>query len=148
MTAKTPLSRTSAPYNSAAVGGDWAAVSASRPTGRRLRGMLTFTADMRYVEVRIHRNVPRFVSEVRRRGTDVENRAAMAAGIGMFGTYTVDENGEFAGDRVEGSTFSNWIGSVRTRKELRITVDGGDRMTEHLRRPHGTRGIIVMECVR
>jgi hypothetical protein len=40
------------------------------------------------------------------------------AGIGCFGTYTEDENGQLSGDRVEGSTFSNWAGDVRTRQRV------------------------------
>jgi hypothetical protein len=62
----------------------------------------------------------------------------------MFGTYTVDENGEFSGDRVEGSTFPNWIGSVRTRQDLRIVVDQ-DRMTENFIRPDGTKITIIFQ---
>lgn len=71
---------------------------------------------------------------------------AMATNIGMFGTYTVDEQGEFSGNRVEGATFPNWVGDVRTRDDLRITVDG-DRMTENFTRPDGTRITIIFERV-
>jgi hypothetical protein len=102
---------------------------------------------MHYIEVLTDADIPRFASEVRGQGTDAENRIVMATNIGMFGTYTVDEKGEFSGDRVEGSTFPNWIGNVRTRKELRIIVDG-DQMTEHFQRPDGMKITIVLRRVR
>jgi hypothetical protein len=66
----------------------------------------------------------------------------MGGSIGWFGTYTVDDNGDLNGDRVEGSTFPNWVGDVRTAKDIRITVDG-DRLLESFRRPEGTRIVIT-----
>ena len=39
--------------------------------------------------------------------------------------------------KVVGSTFPDWIGSVRTTKELQMVVDG-DQMTENFQRPDGT----------
>ncbi len=133
--------------------GTWRLISAQiDPEGRNLpaygerpNGLLTFTPDMHFVIVLTDASTPKFASNVRGEGTDAENRAAMARSIGFFGTYTVDENGEFSGNRVEGSTFPNWIGSVRTRNELTFTVRG-DRMTESFRRPEGTR--IVVEWQR
>lgn len=115
--------------------------------GENPSGMLTFTPDMHYVEVLTDADVPPFASDVRGAGTDEENRVAMASSIGMFGSYTVDDDGEFSGNRVEGATFPNWIGNVRTREELRIVVDG-DRMTENFTRPDGTNITIIFERVR
>jgi hypothetical protein len=114
--------------------------------GAQPSGMLSFTADMRYVEVLTDSSLPPFASEVRGEGTDQENRAAMAASIGMFGTYTVDPDGQFSGNRVEGATFPNWVGDVRTTDDLRIVVDG-NRMTENFTRPDGTRITIAFERV-
>ncbi|WP_183998860.1 lipocalin-like domain-containing protein [Sphingomonas kyeonggiensis] len=105
--------------------------------GEEPNGLLVFTPDMHFVEVLSDANVPRFASDARGQGTDDENRAAMARNIGFFGTYTVDEKGEFSGNRVEGATFPNWVGSVRTRQDLTLVV-AGDRMTERFRRPEGT----------
>jgi hypothetical protein len=135
--------------------GTWRMVSATiDPQGARTpaygpepHGWLVFTREMTFVEVLTDPRVPKFASDVRGEGTDAENRAAMAGGIGFFGRYTVDENGEFSGNRVEGSTFPNWVGSVRTRDELRMVVDG-DRMTENFRRPEGTEVEIIFERVR
>lgn len=112
--------------------------------GQRPSGMLIFAPDMHYVEVLTDGNVPHFASAVRGQGTDAENRIAMATSIGMFGSYTVDENGEFTGDRVEGSTFPNWVGSVRTQKDIRIVVNG-NQMTNYFTRPDGTKINIIFE---
>ncbi len=71
----------------------------------------------------------------------------MAGSIGFFGTYTVDKEGVFSGNRVDASTFPNWIGEVRTRKDLRLIVEG-DRMTEHFQRPDGTRILIIWQRVK
>ena len=90
--------------------------------GQKPNGLLVFTPDMHFVEVLTDAEVPRFASNARGEGTDDENRMAMSRSIGFFGTYTVDETGEFSGNRVEGATFPNWIDSVRTRDDLRLVV--------------------------
>ncbi|MCF3934060.1 lipocalin-like domain-containing protein [Acuticoccus sp. M5D2P5] len=115
--------------------------------GNRPSGLLIFAPDMHYVEVLTNGDLPPFASGVRGEGTDAENRAAMASSIGMFGTYTVDADGAFSGNRVEGATFPNWIGNVRTTRELRLVVDG-DTMTEQFTRPDGTQIEIVFARVR
>lgn len=139
-----------------AVLGTWRMLSAtveapngavSRPYGDRPNGMLVFTPDMRFVEVLTHGDAPRFASDVRGAGTDAENRRAMATSIAFFGAYTVDSQGVFSGNRVEGSTFPNWIGSVRTRADLTLTVEG-DRMEERFTRPDGGMVSAVFERVR
>jgi len=125
--------------------GTWRMISATiDPSGKNTpaygekpNGLLVFTPDMHFVEVLTDADIPRFVSDARGEGTDAENRAAMSRSIGFFGTYTVDKKGEFSGNRVEGATFPNWVGSVRTRDDLTLIVDG-DRMTERFRRPEGT----------
>ncbi|AGA09499.1 hypothetical protein C770_GR4pC0788 (plasmid) [Sinorhizobium meliloti GR4] len=72
---------------------------------------------------------------------------AMSRSIGFVGTYTVDEKGEFSGNRVEGATFPNWVGSVRKRDDLRLVVDG-DRMSEQFRRSEGTEIRIEWQRVK
>lgn len=115
--------------------------------GDKPNGLLVFTEDMHFIEVLTDATIPKFASDVRGQGTAEENRAAMAGSIGFFGTYTVDKEGVFSGNRVEASTFPNWIGQVRTRKELRLVVEG-DRMTENFQRPDGTRIRIVWQRVK
>ena len=128
------------------VAGTWRMVSATleadgrieRPYGDNPQGMLVFTPDMHFVEVLTDGDTPRFASDARGGGSDEENRRAMASSIGFFGTYSVDEQGRFAGNRVEGTTFPNWVGGVRTTKELQLRVEG-DRMYETFTRPDGGR---------
>lgn len=135
--------------------GTWRMVSAQLdPDGRNVpaygqkpNSLLVFTEDMHFIEVLTDASIPKFASNVRGDGTDEENRAAMAGSIGFFGTYTVDENGVFSGNRVEGSTFPNWVGSERTRKDLKLDVNG-DRMIENFQRPEGTKVVIIWERVR
>ncbi|MBY5827208.1 lipocalin-like domain-containing protein [Rhizobium leguminosarum] len=115
--------------------------------GEKPNGLLVFTPDMHFVEVLTDADIPRFASNARGEGTNDENRMAMSRSIGFFGTYTVDEKGEFSGNRVEGATFPNWVGSVRTRDDLRLVVDG-DRMTEQFRRPEGTEIRIEWQRVK
>lgn len=115
--------------------------------GQRPHGMLVFTPDMHFIEVLTDADTPRFASNVRGGGTDAENRDAMARNIAFFGTYTVDESGAFSGNRVEASTFPNWVGGIRTTKELTLTVVG-DRMYESFRRPEGTKIVIEFERVK
>ena len=93
------------------VAGTWRMVSATleadgrieRPYGENPQGMLVFTQDMHFVEVLTDGDMPRFQSNARGGGSDEENRRAMASSIGFFGTYSVDEQGRFAGNRVEGA---------------------------------------------
>lgn len=133
--------------------GTWRMVSATleengevrHPYGLRPAGMLVFTADMHFVEVLTDADTPNFASDRRGEGTDAENRRAMGSSIGFFGSYTVDRSGRFTGNRVEGATFPNWIGSVRGTRELSLTVRG-DRMFEIFTRPDG--GSVKAEFVR
>lgn len=135
--------------------GTWRMVSAqidpdgeNRPAyGPNPHGWLVFTEELTFVEVLTDPRIPKFKSDVRGQGTNEENRAAMAGSIGFFGRYTVDSSGEFSGNRVEGSTFPNWVGHERTRDQLRMIVDG-DQMIEHFRRPEGTEIRIVWERVK
>ncbi len=135
--------------------GTWRMVTAQiDPDGKNLpaygdkpNGLLVFTEDMHFIEVLTDATIPKFASNVRGEGTAEENRAAMAGSIGFFGTYTVDKDGVFSGNRVEASTFPNWIGQVRTRKELRLVVEG-NRMTENFQRPDGTRIRIIWQRVK
>jgi len=114
--------------------------------GQRPNSLLVFTPDMHFIEVLTDADVPRFASNVRGKGTDKENRAAMAGSIGFFGTYAVDANGDLSGNHVEGSTFPNWVGNTRTRQDLQMPVKG-DRMTERFQRPDGTRIEVIWQRV-
>lgn len=135
--------------------GTWRMASAQIDSGGKSQpaygpapnSLLVFTADGHFIEVLTDSTVPRFASNARGHGTAEENQAAMAGSIGFFGTYTVDADGDLNGDRVDGSTFPNWVGDVRTRKELQIVV-GDDHLTETFQRPEGTKIVIVWQRVR
>lgn len=135
--------------------GTWKMVSAtierqgsrSDAYGPNPHGWLVFTEELTFVEVLTDPRVPAFRSNARGEGTDEENRAAMAGSIGFFGRYTVDQNGEFTGNTVEGSTFPNWVGATRTQDDLQLKVDG-NRMVENFQRPDGTKVHIIWERVK
>ena len=65
----------------------------------------------------------------REAGTAEEDKAAVIGNLALFGTYTVDGEGNFTGNLVQGCTFPNWIGDQRTAKQLKEIVDG-DHMRE------------------
>jgi Lipocalin-like domain len=135
--------------------GTWRMLSAQLdPDGRNLAAygpapssLLVFTADMHVIEVMTDSTIPKFASSARGHGSAEENQAAMAGSIGWFGTYTVDDSGELNGDRVEGSTFPNWVGDIRSRKDIQLVVDG-DRILERFQRPEGTKIVITWQRVR
>lgn len=116
----------------------------SLPYGPHPEGKLVFTSDLHFVELIRDPRIPHFRSNERGGGTDAENRAVMAGTLALYGRYTVDAEGKFSGNTVEGSSFPNWIGDVRTTKELRMEV-AGDRMTEDFQRPGGAKVTIVWE---
>lgn len=134
--------------------GTWRPISAtlevggikSHPYGPEPHGMLVFTSDMHFMMMLRDPRLPRFASNERGQGTDEENRAAMAGTIAIYGNYTVDAAGHFSGNTVQGSNFPNWIGDVRTTKELSMMVEG-NRMTENFQRPGGANVVIVWERV-
>ncbi|MBA3915280.1 MAG: lipocalin-like domain-containing protein [Acidobacteriales bacterium] len=123
------------------IAGTWAMVSAkSDPKGANRNlfgpnpsGQLIFTQDLRFTVVINNPTVPRFASSDRSKGTDAENKAAVAGALALYGTYVVDAEGRFAGEHVIGSTFPNWNGLNRTTVTLTETVEG-DTMIEHYAR--------------
>ena len=134
--------------------GTWRPVSAtaemngatSLPYGPDPQGKLIFTSDMHFVELLHDPRIPRFKSIQRGEGTDAENRAAMAGSVALYGRYTIDADGNFSGNTVEGSSFPNWIGDKRTTEVLTMVVEG-DRMTENFQRPGGAEVTIVWERI-
>ena len=119
----------------------------SLPYGPAPQGRLVFTSDMHFVEFLLDPRIPRLKSNERGGGTDEENRAVMAGTLALYGRYTVDADGNFIGNTVEGSSFPNWIGQVRSTKDLTMLVEG-DRMIENFQRPGGARVTIIFERAR
>ena len=99
------------------------------PFGPKPTGLLCFHESMRFVELMSDPNVAHYASGSRETGTAEEDKAAMVGNLALFGTYTVDDEGNFTGNTVEGCTFPNWIGDRRTVDQLKEIVDG-DHMLE------------------
>lgn len=99
------------------------------PFGPRPTGLLCFHESMRFVELMSDPSVGHYESGSRETGTAEEDKAAMVGNLALFGTYTVDDEGNFTGNTVEGCTFPNWIGDRRTTDQLKEIVDG-DHMLE------------------
>lgn len=102
------------------------------PFGPHPSGLLVFAENLHFVEVIQNPDVPQFASSDRLNGTAEENKAAVAGNLGLYGTYTVDSDGNFTGNYVDGSTFPNWKGNDRRRDQL-MEVVKGDIMTETFR---------------
>jgi hypothetical protein len=124
------------------IAGTWRLVSAqldpqglnSPLYGPQPSGILIFTADYHFAVVVHNPHVPAFAGSSPGQGTAVENQAAVAGSLGLYGTYQVDAQGEFLSEVVLGSTFPNWNGLARTREQLTETVTG-DQMLERLTDP-------------
>ncbi len=101
----------------------------SEPFGPTPTGLLCFHESLHFVELMSDPNVPKFSGGVREGGTAVEDKAAVIGNLALFGTYTVDEDGNFTGNVVQGCSFPNWIGDQRDADRLQEIVDG-DGMTE------------------
>jgi hypothetical protein len=149
-----PIASPAATQSPNKVVGTWRMIAAtvevngtiSLPYGPEPQGRLVFTCDLHFVEFLHDPRIPRFESNERGNGTDEENRAVMAGTLALYGRYTVDADGNFSGNTVEGSSFPNWIGTVRTTNELRMVVDG-NRMIESFQRPGGAKVTIIFERV-
>lgn len=136
------------------VAGTWKMIDAtvesngtvSYPYGPEPQGKLVFTCGLHFVEFLHDPRIPRFKSNERGEGTNEENRLVMESTLALYGRYTVDTDGNFSGNTVEGSSFPNWIGDVRTTNELTMVVEG-NRMIESFQRPSGARVKIIWERV-
>lgn len=121
------------------VAGTWEMVSAdanpnteSTPIlGPHPGGLLIFTQDFHFSVIVNNPNIPNFASGDRFQGTVEEKSLAVTNSLGLYGTYTVDENGDFFDQHVIGSTFPNWNNMDRGRDELRLTVKE-NRLIEQL----------------
>jgi hypothetical protein len=107
-------------------------------------GMLILTEDLYFTVIVHNPDIPNFVSGDRSKGTPEEYRTAVTSSLGVYGTYTVDENGDFLEQHVLGSTFQNMNGSSRGRSELTEKVEG-NTMTENLKIADGVTITIVWQ---
>ena len=72
------------------------------PFGPKPTGLLCFHESLHFVELMSDPSVPRFASNARENGTAEEDKAVMVGNLALFGTYTVDDQGNFTGNTVEG----------------------------------------------
>lgn len=107
-------------------------------------GMLIFTKDLHFIVVINNPDIPKFVSGDRSNGTPEEYKTAVVNSLGVYGTYTIDENGDFVEEHVIGSTFPNMNGTSRGGNELTEKVDG-DRIMESLKIAAGVNLNVVWQ---
>jgi len=92
-------------------------------------GMLIFTEDLKFMVIVHNPDIPKFASGDRAKATPEEYKTAVTNSLGVYGTYTVDENGGFGEEHVLGSTFQNMNGQTRGKNEIDVKVEG-DRLME------------------
>jgi len=107
-------------------------------------GMLILTEDLHFTVIVHNPDIPKFASGDRANGTPEEYKTAVTNSLGVYGTYTVDENGDFLEQHAIGSTFQNMNGSSRGRNELTEKVEG-NRMIENLKIADGVTITIVWQ---
>ena len=95
-------------------------------------GMLILTEDLHFTVIVHNPDIPKFASGDRANGTPEEYKMAVTNSLGVYGTYTIDEHGDFLEQHAIGSTFQNMNGTNRGRSELTEKVDG-DKMSENLK---------------
>ena len=100
--------------------------------GAHPSGMLILTEDLHFMVIVNNPDIPKFASGDRSKGTPEEYKTAVTNSLGVYGTYTIDENGDFLEQHVLGSTFRDMNGTSRGRSELTEKVDG-NRMIENLK---------------
>jgi hypothetical protein len=137
------------------VAGNWKLISAYMNNhGTRINvlgsnpaGMLVFTEDLHFIIVLNNPDIPKFVSGDRSNGTPEEYKTAVVNSLGVYGTYTIDENGDFLEEQVLGSTFPNMNGTNRGRNEITEKVDG-NRMLENLKIADGINLNVVWQRIQ
>jgi hypothetical protein len=107
-------------------------------------GMVVFTEDLHFIVIVHNPDIPKFASGDRATATPEEYKMAVMSSLGVYGTYTVDENGDFLEQRVIGSTFPNMNGSSRGRDELTEKIEG-DKLMENLKIADGISINIVWQ---
>jgi lipocalin-like protein len=116
--------------------GAWIAVSnvaeqggnKSEPYGPSPNGMLIFESNGHYGLVLSRKDVPKFASNNRTKGTPDENKAAVQGTISHFGRYTVSEADKSIVFHIDLSTYPNFNGTEQKRSfelvgdQLKYTV--------------------------
>ena len=96
--------------------------------GQHPAGMLVFTEDLHFIVIVHNPDIPKFASGDRANATPEEYKTAVTNSLGVYGTYTVDETGDFGEEHVLGSTFQNMNGHTRGKNEISVKVEGNRLM--------------------
>ena len=83
----------------------WEGGNTVEPFGPNPTGLLCFHESMHFVELILDPRAPRFSAGIGEGGTAEEDKAAIIENLALFGTYSVDQDGNFAGNAVQGCTF-------------------------------------------
>lgn len=134
------------------VAGCWNLISAFMDNhGKRIdilgsnpNGMLILTEDLHFTVVINNPDIPKFISGDRSNGSPEEYKTAVINSLGVYGTYTIDENGDFVEEYILGSTFPNMNGTSRGRNEITEKVDG-NKMMENLKIADGISVHIIWQ---
>ena len=119
--------------------GTWTVVSITGEDDPNPRGMLTFDAGGRFVQVNTRSDLPKYASGKRSEGTAAEYKAIALGSIGFFGSYTVDGTNLIR--HVEGSTIPNMVGS--DQKLVNLTLTGDELKWTNPTPPSGGALIVV-----
>ena len=101
------------------------------PDGKRIeahgregtgKGILVLDASGRFVLNLIRADIPKFASNNRQQGTEVEYKATAQGAIAYFGTYEVDEPNKALTMKIDYSPFPNFNGSTQ-RREIKLEND-------------------------
>ena len=106
-------------------------------------GMAIFSADGHFVIVNVNPDTPKFAAKARDKGTTDENKAAVAGGIGLFGTYSV-VNKQIS-LKVDGSTYPNWSGTEQKRE---IVKHAANEFTWSLATSLGGKGEVTWTRIK
>ena len=97
--------------------------------GPNPKGSFMLTPDGRFSMIMLRADLPKFASNIRTKGTPMENEAVVHGSAVYFGTYAVVSEKEGTVNLlIDGSTFPNWNGTTQKRTmtivgdELRVTV--------------------------
>src|SRR6202048_4419257 len=95
----------------------------SFPFGETPKGILIFTADVRFAQIHVAGDVPKIASNNRMTATPEEYAAIMRGSLSVFGTYTVDEAKRTVTYNIVSASFPNWEGEAQTRTIDKLTDD-------------------------
>src|SRR5438105_10556736 len=111
--------------------------------GPKATGMAIFTSDGHFAIVNLNLQTPKFAANARDKGTADENKAAVAGGIGLFGTYAIANKVLML--KTQGSTYPNWTGIEQKRD---ITKYGPNEFTWTLTNSLGAKGEVTWQRVK